>query len=254
MNLVATVFFLVLTTTTKSTYAHLTDLFLLPTPNNPCPTITHLNTTICKTTELAPNTETRLGWASNTTGGLVSLFFEATPTTFIASNLSSTETTLFIPSTPIRIGALYTRNGTTDPPLFITLTAPSSSNTVSHIALIVGLSSILALTVLLASFFWWRRHIRNQPGYASRKVQRKRGMSVIPVFDRFWPKDEDTSPVLPPRPCFRPSHDVVPPTLCRTFTWQKDSVVVLEREPSSGEVPDGWDEESGFGDTKRIVH
>ncbi|TPX61988.1 hypothetical protein SpCBS45565_g07140 [Spizellomyces sp. 'palustris'] len=253
MNLVVTV---LLVLTTKSTYAHLTDLFLLPTPNNPCPTTTLFNTTICKTTQLAPNTETRLGWTSNTTGGVVSLFFEPTPQTLIASNLSSTETTLFIPSTPIRIGALYTRNGTTDPPLYITLTPPSS--TVSHIALIVGLSSILALTVLLASFFWWRRHIRQQPGYASRKVQRKRGMSAIPVFDRFWPKDEDTSPVLPPRPCFRPSHDLVPPTLCRTFTWQKDSVVILERgeggDECPGEVPDGWDEESGFGDAKPVVH
>ncbi|KAJ3151748.1 hypothetical protein HDU89_001796 [Geranomyces variabilis] len=128
---------------------------------------------------------------------------------------------------------------------------------IAHIALILGLCSVFGLALLLASFFGWRNWVRRRPGYARRKQQRTKGFSTVVVtrVKHFWndsllrsigrrggatqhstcladksPHD-DSNPVKtsrltdiavqPPQPCFRPSSDLLPPRLVRTYTWQE---------------------------------
>ncbi|KAJ3177119.1 hypothetical protein HDU87_004611 [Geranomyces variabilis] len=138
--------------------------------------------------------------------------------------------------------------------------AGGSSASIAHIALILGLCSVFGLVFLLAAFFGWRNWVRKRPGYARRKEQRTKGFSTVVVrrVKHFWNDsllrsigrrgamqhstylaeespvdrgDDDSDPiktsrltdiaVQPPQPCFRPSSDLLPPRLVRTYTWQE---------------------------------
>ncbi|KAI9102641.1 hypothetical protein DFS34DRAFT_591272 [Phlyctochytrium arcticum] len=80
---------------------------------------------------------------------------------------------------------------------------------VSNLAKIIGLTSVFALAILIGAFFIWRRRVRSRPGYENRKIQRKRGMSVVAChIQRFWAEatgqtptcSQQASPQLSPQP------------------------------------------------------
>ncbi|KAJ3018961.1 hypothetical protein HKX48_002512 [Thoreauomyces humboldtii] len=154
--------------------------------------------------------------------------------------------------------------------------APGSS--ISYVALILGLCAAFGLGALIVGWIMWRRRVRARPDFERRKIQRTRGMSAItgrarrtwhegvdtihaslsrggsrvkfslprhnapatdaPPLDGSDPRKAISTPARMPRPCFRPSTDVLPPKLCRTFTWQDESEILTEDpEPPSFTAP-----------------
>ncbi|KAI8998225.1 hypothetical protein BC832DRAFT_565870 [Gaertneriomyces semiglobifer] len=193
--------------------------------------------------------------------------------TYIKKGVSATlpEYSFIMPPTTLSnfvFSASYNTPGST--PIFSPPLAAAKSKTdaeppkdVSHIYVIIGLSSLAALVILISAWTWWKCHVRKRPGYQDRKYQRKLGVSVVRCkMQRMWrdslqrmerrpsddaenhrhvamsPEDNEAqlpspssfqssmrlpsqqSSNFPGHGCFRPSSDILPPTLCRTYTWQ----------------------------------
>ncbi|KAI8586802.1 hypothetical protein BDZ88DRAFT_427762 [Geranomyces variabilis] len=93
------------------------------------------------------------------------------------------------------------------PPPVLAEAASSAGQTqsISYIAPILGICSVLGLFAILLAFFLWRRHVRRRPGYSQRRFQRKHGFSVVACRIRqMWGvpdhSDEDLSDELTPPP------------------------------------------------------
>ncbi|KAJ3150054.1 hypothetical protein HDU86_006778 [Geranomyces michiganensis] len=79
------------------------------------------------------------------------------------------------------------------PPTSAPQTHPEASSSagqtqsISYIAPILGICSVLGLFAILTAFFLWRRHVRSRPGYSQRSFQRKHGFSVVAChIRRMW--------------------------------------------------------------------
>ncbi|KAJ3169938.1 hypothetical protein HDU88_000580 [Geranomyces variabilis] len=85
------------------------------------------------------------------------------------------------------------------------------TQSISYIAPILGICSVLGLFAILLAFFLWRRHVRRRPGYSQRRFQRKHGFSVVACRIRqMWGvpdhSDQDLSDELTPPPSSAPPH------------------------------------------------
>ncbi|KAJ3178998.1 hypothetical protein HDU87_003268 [Geranomyces variabilis] len=66
------------------------------------------------------------------------------------------------------------------PPLLADASSSAGqTQSITYIAPILGICSVLGLFAILLAFFLWRRHVRRRPGYSQRSFQRKHGFSVV---------------------------------------------------------------------------
>ncbi|KAJ3145541.1 hypothetical protein HDU89_007038 [Geranomyces variabilis] len=96
-------------------------------------------------------------------------------------------------------------------PLAEASSSAGQTQSISYIAPILGICSVLGLFAILLAFFLWRRHVRRRPGYSQRRFQRKHGFSVVACRIRqMWGvpdhSDEDLSDELTPPPSSAPPH------------------------------------------------